>query len=126
MIVACDCSAQVVFCNDTCQCIADVLVLGVVETNVDGWFVFMLWLMIIVVCGWDCVVLRSSAAAGSAVIGTSPPVVLRSLLLAVLLHSLHLWWRSSSLMMTVFMILTSRISSASAHAWRSLIVKWIS
>ena len=35
MIVACDCSAQVVLCNDTCQCIADVLVLGVVETNVD-------------------------------------------------------------------------------------------
>ena len=35
MIVACDCSAQVVFCNDTCQCIADVLVLGVVQTSVD-------------------------------------------------------------------------------------------
>ena len=32
---ACDCSAQVVFCNDTCQCIADVLVLGVVQTSVD-------------------------------------------------------------------------------------------
>ena len=30
-----DCSAQVVFCNDTCQCIADVLVLGVVQTSVD-------------------------------------------------------------------------------------------
>jgi hypothetical protein len=34
MIVACDCSAQVVLCNDTCQCIADVLVLGLVQTSV--------------------------------------------------------------------------------------------